>query len=167
MSLDPDLDDVDLEILDLLQRNARIQNAEIARRVGMAPSATLERLRKLERRGVVHDYRTRLDPARLGFDLLAFVFVRTKEDTPFCAGEKLAALPEVQELHHVAGEDCYLLKLRAASPEALGRLLRERLREVPEVISTRSTIVLDTVKDDPALPLRIDATADEGPKETP
>ena len=148
------IDAIDTQILQLLQENARINNAEIARRVGMAPSAVLERVRKLERKGMVLDYRARLCPTRLGFQLLAYVFVRTNETlVDVDTGTQLSEIPEVLEVHHVAGEDCYLLKVRTDSPESLGRLLRQRLGQIPTVLNTRSTIVLETIKEDTLLPL--------------
>ncbi len=148
------LDPTDIAILEVLQENARTSNAEIARRVGMAPSAVYERIRKLEERGVIRGYEARLGPRELGWSLVAYVFVRT-EDPPGWTrtGEQLAALTEVQEVHHVAGEDCFLLKVRAADTEALGKLLRERIGTIPSVRSTRTTIVLETVKDTARLPL--------------
>ena len=142
------IDATDRQILSLLQEDSRISNADIARVVGMAPSATLERLRKLEKRGVVQAYETRLAPKSVGAGLLAFIFVRTDEvigDSP--AANRLAELPEVQEVHHIAGEDCYLAKVRVADTEALGRLLREKLGGIKGITSTRSTIVLNTFKE--------------------
>ena len=154
MTIDRIIDDIDLQIIALLQDNARISNAEIARHVGLAPSATLERLRKLEGRGLVQGYTTRLAPGPLGYPLLAFVFVRSDERIgDGTTGARLAAIPEVQEVHHIAGEDCYLVKVRAADPEALGRLLRESFGAVPAVRSTRTTIVLETIREDARLPL--------------
>lgn len=145
----------DTDILNILQSNARTSNAEIARQVGMAPSATLERIRKLEGRGAISGYQARVEPEALGLDLLAFVFVRSSE-VPGCAttGDQLAAIPEVLEVHHVAGEDCYLVKLRAASPEALGRILREEVGQISTVTGTRTTIVLGTLKETSKLPLQ-------------
>ena len=67
-----------------------------------------------------------------------------------------AAVPEVQEVHHVAGEDCYLAKVRARDPEDLGRILKERFGAIPQVRSTRSTIVLGTLKESAALPIEVD-----------
>lgn len=148
------LDEIDRKLLAIVQDGARTNNAEIARRVGMAPSAVLERVRKLEQRGVIGGYQARVNPRALGLDLLAFVFVRTDETLAKAStGDRLAEIPEVQEVHHVAGEDCYLIKVRAASTAALGRLLRHRLGPIPTVISTRSTIVFDTVKESALLPL--------------
>lgn len=148
------LDDIDLRILALLQRNARISNAEIARTVKMAPSATLERIRKLEERGIVLGYEPRLDPRALGLGLIAFVFVRS-EDAPgeLRVAEVLAEVPEVQEVHHIAGEDCFLVKIRARDPADLARVLRERLGPIPSIRGTRTTIVLETLKETARLPL--------------
>ncbi len=148
-------DATDGAILALLQENARISNAEIARRVDMAPSAVFERIRKLEERGLVQGYEARLGARELGWGLVAFVFVRSS-DRPggVKTADLLAALPEVQELHHVAGEDCFLLKVRAADTADLSRLLREGIGAVPTVTSTRTTIVLDTIKETARLPLQ-------------
>jgi Lrp/AsnC family leucine-responsive transcriptional regulator len=156
------LNHTDRQILVLLQDNARISQADIARQVGLAPSAVLERLRKLESRGVVRQYVALLDPRVVDQRLLAFVAVRTT-DRPGeqRAGEALAAIPEVLEAHHVAGEDCLLLKIRARNPEHLSQILRDRLGCVPGVNSTRTTIVLETIKESTHLPLADPATAAE------
>ena len=156
------LDPVDRQILALLQDNARIPQAEIARTVGLAPSAVLERLRKLEARGVVRDYVTVLDPRALDQRLLAFVAVRTT-DRPGEArvSDTLAAIPEVLEAHQVAGDDCLLLKIRARDPAHLSQILRERIGSVEGVRSTRTTIVLETIKESARLPLGIVPSAEE------
>lgn len=147
-------DAIDRQILAILQDNARISNAEIARQVGMAPSAVLERVRKLEERGVIEGYAARLSPRALGWGLVAYIFVRADEPLgQEDVGRVLADLPEVQEVHHVAGEDCYLVKVRTADPESLGRLLRERFGAIPSVRSTRTTVVLETVKESSSLPV--------------
>lgn len=142
------IDDVDAVILEMLQQNARTPNAEIARRVGMAPSAILERIRKLEERGVIAGYGARIDPEKLGLGLTAFVFVRADEraGAPSTA-DRLAEIEEVQEVHHVAGEDCFLAKVRVAGTRALGELLQGKIGAIDTIRSTRSTIVLDTVKE--------------------
>lgn len=145
------LDERDLQILSLLQSDGRRSHSEIARAVGVAPSAVLERVRKLERRGVIRGYAARLDPALLGQALLAFVFVQADERPGGDLGARLAGLPGVLEVHHIAGEDCYLVKVRCASTEALGRLLKEHLGALPEVRRTRTTVALGTVKESAAL----------------
>lgn len=148
------LDSTDRQILVILQENARTSNAEIARQVGMAPSAVLERVRKLEERGVVEGYAAKVNPQAVGLALAAFLFVRAEERPAESeTAELLAELPEVQEVHHVAGEDCFLVRVRVADTEALGRLLREEIGAIETVRSTRTTIVLGTVKETTALPL--------------
>jgi Lrp/AsnC family leucine-responsive transcriptional regulator len=154
------LDDRDLHILTLLQRDARVSNAEIGRAVNLAPSAVLERIRKLERRGVLRGYAARLDPGAVGRGLLAFVFVQADERAGEAdLGEELASLPEALEVHHIAGEDCYLVKVRCPSTDALGRLLKERITVLPQVRRTRTTVVLGTIREGWDLP--IPAAAEE------
>lgn len=150
-----ELDTVDLRILDMLQADARIPNAEIARRIGMAPSAVLERIRKLEKRGVITGYHARIDPKALDLGLTCFTFVRTEEPVGSVeSGQDLADIPEVLEVHHTAGQDCYLLKVRVADTEHLSRLLK-RFGRVPAVRDTRTTIVLTTVKETLGLPIAL------------
>src|SRR5712692_3705924 len=148
------LDKIDLRILSILQGDARASNAAIARKIAMVPSATLERIRKLEQRGLIRGYEARLDAAPLGLGLLAFVFVRSSERAGGTkTARRLAAIPEVQEVHHIAGEDCFLVKVRATNPQALGELLRERFGNIAGVDSTRTTIVLETLKETSSLPV--------------
>jgi Lrp/AsnC family leucine-responsive transcriptional regulator len=148
------INETDKLILNLIQQNARISNADIARQVNLAPSAVLERLRKLEERGLVRGYFADLDARKLGFGLTAFVLVRT-DDKHGETSEILAEFPEVLEVHHVAGEDCYLLKVKTPDAEALGVLLREKIGNLDHVTSTKTTVVLQTVKETIILPLKI------------
>lgn len=146
------IDDIDKQILNIIQQDARISNAEIARQIGLAASATLERIRKLEERKVIKGYATEIDPAEVGFGLTAFIAVRIHE----CCGETdrlLAEIPEVLEVHDTAGEDSYLLKVRVRDTEALSKLLRGDLKNVPNVASTKTTVVLQTIKETIALPI--------------
>ncbi len=148
------MDKTDKNILSLLQENARITNAEIARQVGMVPSGVQERIRKLEDKGYILDYATHLRSDPLDLGLLAFIFVRTSEPPGgLDTAEELAKFPEILEVHHVAGEDCYLLKLRHSNNKALADFLREKLGPIPTITSTRTIIVLDTVKETCSLKL--------------
>ena len=146
------IDEIDGSILAILQYNARTSQAELAKAVGLAPSAVLERLRKLEAKGIIKDYVALIDPHVVDRGLLAFVAVRTSEHGPdMPSAIELGKIPEVLEVHHVAGDDCYLLKVRARDAEHLGQLLRQQIASTPSVISTRTTIVLETVKEDPRI----------------
>ena len=146
------IDEMDRRILSLLQQDARLPNAEIARRVGMAPSATLERLRKLEERGVILGYECRVDARKLGYGLTAFIFVTAQDRSAEEVGERLRQHPNVLEVHHIAGEDCYLVKVRALDTEDLGRMLKTDVA-IPGVRSTRTTVVLGTVKESSRFPI--------------
>jgi Lrp/AsnC family leucine-responsive transcriptional regulator len=149
------IDETDAIILDLLQENGRMSQAEVARVVGLAPSAVLERLRKLETRGAIKGYTALIDPHAVDQAMLAFIAVRTAQAPgDERVAQSLAQSPEVLEVHHVAGDDCYLVKVRARDAEHIGRLLRHRFGRLPGVVSTRTTIVLETVKESPRLALR-------------
>lgn len=128
---------------------------DIAKAVGLAPSAVLERLRKLETRHVIKGYAAIVDPRAAGCPLLAFIAVRTNEvgGEEDRVGEALARVPGVLEVHHVAGEDCFLIKIRARDTEHLGELLKNDVGRIKGVRSTRTTIVLGTHKETSALHL--------------
>ena len=160
------IDDTDLNILSILQENARIPNAEIARRVGMAPSGVFDRIKRLEERGLITEYAARLNARELGLGILAFVFVKSDERIGDLKTEKMIArIPEVQEVHHIAGEDCYLVKVRTRDTESLGQLLREKFGAIDTVRSTRTTIVLSTIKESGAIPLEKGMGKDAGDKD--
>ena len=148
------IDVIDTQILTILQSEARTSNAEIARQVGLTASATLERVRKLEGGGLIKGYEAKLCPQCLDRTTLAYVFVGSEEKPgQQSTGACLAEIPSVLEVHHVAGEDCYLAKVRVESTEALGHLLRDDFGSIPSVTSTRTTIVLETIKETSRLPL--------------
>lgn len=131
-----------------MQDNARISNADIARDLEMAPSAVLERVKKLEQKEIILQYTTRLNPLALHQNLLAFVFIKAADGLGCTdTANELAKIPEVQEVHHVAGDDCYLVKIRTADSAALMHLMRNSLSKITNILSTRTTIVLETVKE--------------------
>jgi Lrp/AsnC family leucine-responsive transcriptional regulator len=145
---DIQLDQVDLSILRLMQENARIHNTEIARELGMAPSAILERVKKLEQRQVITGYHAKINPATVDQKLLSFIFIKAADGIGcISTAEALAAIPEVQEVHDIAGDDGYLVKVRTSDSSALVELMRQSFSKIPNIISTRTTIVLDTVKE--------------------
>jgi Lrp/AsnC family leucine-responsive transcriptional regulator len=148
------MDEIDVKILNILQKNARIANADIARKVKMAPSAVHERIRKLEENGIIQAYETRVDPKKAGLGLAAFIFVRSSDRVgDERTAEELTRISEVLEVHHVAGEDCSLVKVRIAGTDHLAELMRGELGKIGSITSTRTTIVLETLKETTALPL--------------
>jgi Lrp/AsnC family leucine-responsive transcriptional regulator len=115
------IDAVGLKILKILQEKARIPNVEVARQVGMAPSAVLERIRKLEKQGFIDGYEVRLNPKRFAKSLVAFVRVKIKKlGDEKKIGEKLTRIAAVQEVHYVAGEDAFLVKVRPTPKISVG-----------------------------------------------
>lgn len=140
------IDQVDLHILDFLQANARLPNAEIARRVGLTPPAIFERIKKLEKSGVIKGYHAKLDYHALGLNLLAFTFISLKDMKHTQeVGRRLAATRGVQEVHHTAGKDCFLLKLRCRDTEELREVLLA-VNQLPEVAATNTIIVLKEIE---------------------
>jgi len=149
------MDNIDLKILDLLQENARISNAEISRNLDMAPSAVLERIRKLEAKEIISGYEVKLNPKSLHYGLVAFIFVREIEGKgTWHMGEQLSKIPEVLEVHYVAGEDCLLVKVRTKDTDHLERLLTKDFAAINSLQSTRTTIVLSTIKESTKLPIK-------------
>lgn len=156
------IDDIDRQILRILQQNARTSNAEIARQIAMAPSAVLERIRRMEAKGVIQGYEVRINPEAVGLGMLAFVAVASSDMSgELKTATLLGQIPEVQEVHHVAGEDCFVLKVRVQDARALGYLLRERIGTIPSVRSTRTTVVLETVRESGQLSLEVPREAAE------
>jgi Lrp/AsnC family leucine-responsive transcriptional regulator len=136
------LDTKDRAILSALQEDARMSHTAIAARVGLTQPAVLERIRRLEHRGIILGYHTQLDPDALGRPVTAFIGVTTTAVAPEDEA-RMTRMPDVLEVHHVAGDECFLLKVRVASPRDLEDLLR-RLRAIPGITKTRTTIVLST-----------------------
>jgi Lrp/AsnC family leucine-responsive transcriptional regulator len=146
------IDATDKEILALLLEDAAISKAEIARRVGLAPSAISERVRRLEAEGVIQGYEVRLNPHALGQSLLAFVFVTdAKPSHGFDTAAALSGVTGLEELHKIAGDDCYLLKIRASGTDALNQIIETEINPVQSVTRVRTTIVLKPVTERPCL----------------
>ncbi len=142
------MNDIDKKILKILQNSARTTNVEIARQIKMAPSAVLERIRRLEKKNIIQKYSAVINPREIKKNLLAFVLV--KANGPIVdnkTAKELAKVDEIQEVHMVAGEDCFLVKIRAENTEELSSLLRNKIAKIKSISSTSTTIVLETVKE--------------------
>ncbi|NCD26814.1 MAG: Lrp/AsnC family transcriptional regulator, partial [Deltaproteobacteria bacterium] len=98
------IDSTDIQILNILQANGKITNAELARQIGMAPSGVLERVKKLEQKGIIQGYEVRLNPKALGISLSTFILIKTEDAVGSAEiGKQLAKIGEVQEVHWTAG----------------------------------------------------------------
>ena len=137
------VEDIDRRIVTLLCRDGRISFTELSRQTGLSVSATHQRVRRLERRGVIKGYAALIDPAGAGLPLTAFISIKPFDPAaPDDAPEKLAHLSAIEACHSVAGDENYILKVRVASPAELEDLLQQ-IRAAAGV-STRTTIVLST-----------------------
>jgi Lrp/AsnC family leucine-responsive transcriptional regulator len=142
------LDEIDYKFLELLQRDARMTQQQIAEAVGLSQPAVAQRLRKLEVQGVITGYVAQVDAHQLGKDVTAFIGVSI-EHPRFNPGfaRKMLALPEVLECHRVAGEYSYLLKVKTENTASLDHFIAELLRTIPGVTRSYTTIVLASVKE--------------------
>jgi Lrp/AsnC family leucine-responsive transcriptional regulator len=144
MIANPELDQLDLQLLEALQRNARSTFADLGTLVGLKAPAVHERVKRLEARGYLRGYAAQVDNRRLGFELTAFVGVITvAEKTYDELTAQIAMLPEVLEMHSVAGDETFILKVATRSTGHLDDFL-SRVKRIPGVSRTRTTIVLST-----------------------
>jgi Lrp/AsnC family leucine-responsive transcriptional regulator len=152
-------DRIDMTILDTLQKDGRISNVELAKKVNLSPSPCIDRVRKLEQDGFIEGYGARLNASKLGFGTAAFIQVTLDRTT----GAAVVKIPQVAECHMVAGGFDYLLKLRLSSMEAYRGVLG-LIVDLPGVLQTHTYVVIEQVKQDAGLPLKL-ATAPEGKAE--
>lgn len=139
-----ELDDLDLRLLEALQRNARSTFADLGALVGLKPPAVHDRVKRLESKGYVRGYAAQLDSKLLGLELIAFVSCYTAPDCSYDAfTQALSQMSEVLEVHSVAGEESFVLKVMTRSTGHLDELL-SRLKAVPGMARTKTTIVLST-----------------------
>ncbi|MDJ0708124.1 MAG: Lrp/AsnC family transcriptional regulator [Leptolyngbyaceae cyanobacterium MO_188.B28] len=149
------LDTLDLKIVRRLMHQGRMTWSDLANSLGLSAPAAADRVRRLEERGVIQGYSALIEPNSLGYNLTAFVSVsleRPEHRDAFL--QKIGSLAEIQECHHVTGEDDYLLKVRCRGTQDLERLISEELKSLPGLLRTRTAIALSTVKETPALPIR-------------
>ena len=150
------LDGIDCRILDLLQENARVANADLARHVGLSPSPCLRRVRELERAGVIKSHVSLLDPSAVGLPVSVFVQVtleRQVERALETFERAILQRPEVMECYLMTGDADYLLRVVVADIEAYEAFLKDHLTRTPGVASIKSSFALNQVKYRTALPL--------------
>ena len=148
VNISQELDERDQLILELVQRDAKTSQAEIARRVGLSPAAVNERLKKLENSGVIRRYVALVDPRAVGVEITAFIEVfieHPRYEAEFI--ELLQRTDEVLEVHHVTGEFSLLLKVRVRDMESLQHVLLHQLNAMEGVRQTRTVMVLSTAKE--------------------
>jgi Lrp/AsnC family transcriptional regulator, leucine-responsive regulatory protein len=150
-----ELNSVDCKVLYCLMTQGRMTWAELAGVLELSAPAAADRVRRLEERQVIKGYAALVDAEAIGCHLTAFVAVtldRPEHRAAFL--ERVRSRPEIQECHHVTGDDDYLLKVRCRHTKDLEQLISEDLKGLPGVLKTRTTIALSTVKETPILPIQ-------------
>lgn len=151
------MDSHDVTMLQRLMFDGRASWADLGADLDMAPTSAADRVRRLEREGVIVGYAALVDPAAVGLDLTAFVAVTLEGPharAGFLAG--VTGIDEIVECHHTAGDDDYLLKVVSRGTSGLERIVSEGIKGLPGVTRTRTTVVLSTAKDSVALPVAAD-----------
>ncbi len=150
------LDAADLKLLSALQDNGALTNQELADAVRLSPSQCSRRRQRLEQAGVIRRYRADLDPGKLGFGITVFIFVALATHSRNNAArfrDLVARLPAIQETHALTGDSDYLLKVAVKDLPALSALVNDVLLPHESVERVKSSIVLETLKDDARLPI--------------
>ena len=134
----------DARILEVLQRDGRRAYADLGADVGMSGPSAHERVKKLEARGVIRGYAAIVDPAAIGYDILAFSWITQAPGTSSSdLTEAFASIPEIEECHHITGEADYLIKVRARDTRDLERVLRV-VQATPNVHQTETDVVFSS-----------------------
>ncbi|MHB8852748.1 MAG: Lrp/AsnC family transcriptional regulator [Ignavibacteriaceae bacterium] len=141
------LDDLDIKILNILQKNGRTKRNEIAEAIGLSIPSVSERLHKLEDRGVIEGYYTKVNKKAFGYDIMAYILVTLESSKHYKSFiPRIEKTPQIIECHSVLGEGSHLLKAIVKKTESLENLLSE-IQSWPGVISTKTTFVLSTIKE--------------------
>ncbi|MDX1904797.1 MAG: Lrp/AsnC family transcriptional regulator, partial [Thermonemataceae bacterium] len=150
------LDEIDRLILEKLQADAQITNAQLAKEIGLSPAPTLERVKKLENAGIIQSYHAVLDPQRVGLGVTTYVqvsLISHKKSVIESFIKKINVIENVIECHHMTGASDFLLKIVAKDIPAYQKLMLDQISEIEEIEQTQSMIVLSTFKRNPVLPI--------------
>jgi len=150
------LDQIDRKVLEILQDNAKITNAQLSKEIGLSPAPTLERVKKLETSGIIQSYHAQLDREKVGLGVTTFVqvsLVGHKKQVTEAFVEQINSIPEVIECHHVTGDSDFLLKIIARDISSYQKLMLEKINEIDEVANTRTMVILSTFKESKVLPI--------------
>jgi DNA-binding Lrp family transcriptional regulator len=158
------LDQIDRKILQILQENGKITNAQLSAEIGLSPAPTLERVKKLEKMGIITSYHAALDLHEIGLGVTTFVHVALighKKVHVESFVNQINNIPEIVEAHHITGQGDFILKVVAKDIASYQKLLVEVINEIPEIDSTQSTVILSTFKDSKVMPIPEDFGKDK------
>lgn len=152
------LDKIDRKILEILQTNAKITNAQLSKEIGLSPAPTLERVKKLEQSGIIRSYHAKLENEKIGLGVSTFVQVtlmgHNKENMDAFV-EAISKVDEVIECHHVTGSGDFVLKVVAKDISSYQKLMLEKISEIPVVDGLQSMVILSTYKDSKRMPIEL------------
>jgi DNA-binding Lrp family transcriptional regulator len=150
------LDATDRKILEILQKNSNITNAQLAKEIGLSPAPTLERVNKLENSGVIKSYHAVIDPAAVGLGVSTFVMVSLKghnKDNINKFNKAIHDIEEIVECHHITGAGDFVLKIVCSDIAAYQQLMLDKVSNIDVVDGLQSMVILSTFKDSKVLPL--------------
>ncbi|WP_297421142.1 Lrp/AsnC family transcriptional regulator [Thermococcus sp.] len=146
------LDEVDKKILTILQKNSRTPLREISKEVGLAESTVYERIKKLKERGIIQKFTVMLDPESLGFNIMAFILIKSKAGMYTSVADELSRYPQIVEIYETTGDYDMLVKIRTNGSDELNEFL-DRIGNVDGVVATHTMVVLKVHKETTELPL--------------
>jgi len=150
------IDKIDKKILEILQRNAKITNAQLSKEIGLSPAPTLERVRKLESKGIISGYNAKLDMSKIGLGVSTFVMVTLKghnKKNLVSFLDKIQDVNNVIECHHITGSADFILKVVSENIESYQELMLETVSEIEVTDSLQSMVILSTFKDSKVMPI--------------
>jgi len=150
------LDKIDRKILDILQANAKITNAQLAQKIGLSPAPTLERVKKLENSGIIKSYHAKVSNEHVGLGVSTFVMVSLKghnKENIDVFIESIEQIDEVIECHHITGSGDFILKIIAQDIPSYQKLMLERVSNIEVVDNMQSMVILSTFKDSKVMPI--------------
>jgi Lrp/AsnC family leucine-responsive transcriptional regulator len=150
------LDKIDRKILDILQSNAKITNAQLSKEIGLSPAPTLERVKKLENSGIIKSYHAKLDTDKIGMGVSTFVYVTLKGHNKHNIDifiDEISRIDEVIECHHITGSGDFVLKVIAQDISSYQKLMLEKVSDISVVDNLQSMVILSTFKDSKVMPI--------------
>ena len=151
------IDRTDKKILEILQKNAKITNAKLSKQIGLSPAPTLERVRKLESRGIISGYHAKLNMSKVGLGVSTFVMVSLKGHNKKNLQSFLDKIKDVEnivECHHITGSGDFILRIVAEDIESYQELMLDKVSDIKVTDSLQSMVILSTFKDNKVIPVQ-------------
>jgi DNA-binding Lrp family transcriptional regulator len=150
------MDNIDRKILRMLQENSKITNSYLSKQIGLSPAPTLERVRKLEKKGIISGYHAQLNLSKIGLGISTFVLVSLKEHNKKNINiflDKINKVKNVIECHHITGTGDFILKVVSENIASYQKLMLDKISEIEATDSLQSMVILSTFKDNKVMPL--------------